>query len=72
MSNLSNETIHKEMDLIQGCINRITSNSFLIKGWMITLIAALIALLADKVSNNVIAGLAIAVVLGFWYLDSSF
>ena len=72
MDKLNTEILHKELDLIQACINRMASNSFLIKGWMITLVAALVALLADKVSVYVIVILAIVVVLGFWYLDGFF
>jgi hypothetical protein len=72
MDKLLNDTIHKELDLIQACINRMASNSFLIKGWMVTLIAAIVALLADKVSINVITIIAIAIVLSFWYLDGFF
>ncbi|GKX32355.1 hypothetical protein SH1V18_48350 [Vallitalea longa] len=33
--------MHKELDLIQGCVNRMASNSFHIKGWAIGLISSL-------------------------------
>ena len=36
---LSIEEIHKEIDLIQSCISKMANNSFLIKGWLITLIS---------------------------------
>ena len=66
------DIVHKEIDLIQNCINRMVSNSFLIKGWAITLVAALIALLADKVDAYVIAALAIIILVCFWSLDAFF
>lgn len=31
--------MEKEIDLVQGCISRMAQNSFVIKGWTITLIA---------------------------------
>ena len=72
MNSTPNEAIHKELDLIQSCVNRMANNSFLIKGWMITLIVALVALLADKVEVHIIAGLATVVISCFWYLDGFF
>jgi hypothetical protein len=72
LNELTTEVIHKELDLIQSCINRMANSSFMIKGWMITLVAALVALLADKASVCVIAGLAVAIILSFWYLDAFF
>ena len=40
----------KHLEFIQNVINRMNSNSFLIKGWAVTLIAAIFAL-AAKDSN---------------------
>ena len=37
----------KEIDLIQGCISRMAQNSFIIKGWAITLVAVALALLPE-------------------------
>jgi len=34
----------KEIDLIQGVITRMANNSFLLKGWLISLIAIVLAL----------------------------
>jgi len=69
---LTREEIHKEIDLIQSCINRMDSNSFIIKGWMITLVTALVAFLADKVSICLICLLSFIIVFCFWYLDGFF
>lgn len=40
----------KEIDLLQGCITRMAQNSFIIKGWTLTIIVAVVALLPQKVS----------------------
>jgi len=69
---MDNNVIHKEIDLIQACINRMANNSFMLKGWMVTLVAAIIALLSDKVSLIVITSIASGIILCFWYLDAFF
>jgi len=68
MEKLSTEVIHKEIDLLQSCINRMASNSFIVKGWMVTLIVAIIALLADKANLVAISGISLVVIFCFWYL----
>jgi len=47
MSEKSIEIIHKEIDLIQNCVNRMAQNSFLLKGWTVSLVAVVIALAKD-------------------------
>ena len=65
------EELHKELDLIQGCITRMAQNSFMIKGWFIAIIAGIFALLF--VENNQIALIISLVITGlFWYLDAFF
>jgi hypothetical protein len=61
----------KHLEMIQGVINRMAGNSFLIKGWTITLISALFVL-ADKDTDgqySIIPFLAIPI---FWFLDGYF
>jgi hypothetical protein len=69
MNKLSESVIHKELDLIQNCINRMTKNSFMIKGWMITLVSVIVALLIENISIWVISLLSLGVIFCFWYLD---
>lgn len=72
---ISVEEIHKEIDLIQGCINRMAQNSFLIKGWMVTLFAVILALVPEKVEpcNRIFLGaIMVVIVIMFWYLDGFF
>ena len=38
IENIQVEELHKEIDLIQGCINRMANNSFLLKGWLVSII----------------------------------
>ncbi len=66
------EILHKEIDLIQSCIKRMASNSFLIKGWTVSLIAVVLALTKDKVDFLFISIVLLIPVLGFWYLDTFF
>jgi len=58
----------KELEIIQGIINRMAYNSFLIKGWTITLVVATLLLKEDKY-NTFIAFIPIIV---FWFLDAYF
>ena len=61
----------KHLELIQGVINRMAGNSFLLKGWSVTLISALFAL-AAKDSNQFFIYLAYFPCLAFWGLDGYF
>lgn len=62
---------HKHLDFIQAAINRMASNLFLLKGWSITLIAALFAL-AAKDANQLYILIAYFPLFIFWALDSYF
>lgn len=61
----------KHLEMIQGIINRMAANSFLLKGWSLTLVAALIALSAGK-TNPLFALVALLPCLVFWGLDGYF
>lgn len=66
------ELLHKEIDLIQGCINRMANNSFLLKGWTISLISIILAL-STKEINIILVGLTVLIIItAFWYLDTYF
>jgi hypothetical protein len=72
VDNLKENVLHKEIDLIQACITRMAHNSFLIKGWTISLVAVVLAL-GDKISNLSYLCLIILVpIWSFWYLDAFF
>ncbi len=61
----------KHLEFAQGVINRMGQNSFLIKGWTVTLISALFAL-AAKDSNQKFIIVAYFPTIIFWLLDSYF
>lgn len=61
----------KHLEMLQQVITRMANNSFLIKGWSITLISALLALAAkDKVV--MMAWVALLPWFMFWTLDGYF
>ena len=59
----------KHLELIQQSITRMANHSFLVKGWSITLAAALFALSA-QFSNVAFAVVAILPAVSFWRLDA--
>lgn len=59
------------LQMIQGVINRMAGNSFLIKGWSVTLVAALFALAAAG-ANPFFVYLAYFPSFAFWILDAYF
>ncbi|MCU0359748.1 MAG: hypothetical protein MUF75_03360 [Bacteroidia bacterium] len=59
----------KHLEFVQGVINRMGQNSFLIKGWTVTLVSALFAL-AAKDTNTKFVVVAYFPTLVFWLLDS--
>ncbi len=61
----------KYLEMIQSVINRMASNSFLLKGWSVTLVSALFAL-AAKDSNQFFIYLAYFPCIAFWSLDGYF
>lgn len=69
---INSEIIHKEIDLIEGCINRMAKNSFLIKGWVISLIGIVLAMIPKAQPLCLLYGCIILIVaiMAFWYLDA--
>ena len=57
--------------MIQGVINRMASNSFLLKGWSVIIVSALFAL-AAKDANATFVYLALFPAISFWSLDGYF
>ena len=57
--------------MIQAVVSRMASNSFLLKGWAITLVAALFVLVTTQ-SKVQLAWIALFPTLGFWFLDGYF
>lgn len=59
----------KHLEFIENIINRMNTNSFQIKGWMITIVSALLALYASGGKYLYIFSATIPTSL-FWFLDS--
>lgn len=59
----------KHLEFIQDVITRMGRNSFALKGWAVTIIAALFAL-SFKDPNSLIIWIGIIPIVSFWYLDS--
>lgn len=61
----------KHLEMLQQVIARMASNSFLVKGWSVTLLSAILVLTAkDKV--YVLGWIAVIPVAAFWLLDGFF
>ncbi len=61
----------KHLEFIQNVISRMNSNSFIIKGWAITLVSALFALAAKDANINYVL-ISYIVIPVFWFLDGFF
>jgi hypothetical protein len=61
----------KHLEFISNVITRKNANSFLIKGWTIALLSALLALATKSDSNNYFY-ICYFVILNFWVLDGVF
>ena len=66
------DVLEKEIDLIQNCISRMSQNSFNIKGWLIALLLATIALLPETINIIALCFIIIVITFIFWYLDAFF
>src|SRR5712692_9978631 len=61
----------KHLEFVQSVVSRMAGNSFLLKGWSVTLAAALFALSAKDANPRLIA-IAYYPILVFWLLDGYF
>ena len=59
------------LSMIQGIVNRLSSNSFLLKGWSVVLVSAMFAF-AAKDSKMIFIYLAYFPAVAFWGLDGYF
>lgn len=66
-----NENKLKHLEFVQNIVTRMNSNSFFIKGWSVTIVAALFAL-AAKDSDTRLLLVAYVPVFAFWLLDGFF
>ncbi len=65
------DQIIKHLEIIQGIINRLAHNSFLIKGWSMTILAAAMLFISKNQNQPQYITLCFLIpVIGFWILDS--
>jgi hypothetical protein len=62
----------KHLEIIQGVVNRLANNSFLIKGWAVTLVSAIFALVGQEDSRTDFIYIAFFPIITFWLLDGYF
>lgn len=72
MNKIDTEVLHKEIDLIQACITRMAQNSFLIKGWAISIVAVVLALADKAINASLLSVILLIPLISFWYLDAFF
>jgi hypothetical protein len=58
----------KHLDYIQGLIERMSSHSFLLKRWGVTMVTAIIALGIKEKNTNIIFISFVPIII-FWVLD---
>ena len=63
------ESIVEHLKMVQGVINRMAQTSFILKGWMITVVITILGV-SLGLSNNKLGLLALFPVLIFWGLDA--
>ena len=68
------DRVIKHLEITQGIVNRLANNSFLIKGWGMTILAAAILFIArNNGSYSTFLTLSFIIpVIAFWTLDSYF
>ncbi|MDC7286380.1 hypothetical protein NXH76_01060 [Blautia schinkii] len=59
----------KLLEMIQNVVARMTSNSFVLKGWAVTLVAGIFAL-STKEADKMFILIAYVPIILFWFLDS--
>ena len=66
---MNNENKIKHLEMVQDVIKRMASNSFILKGWAVTLVAGIMAL-AEKDADKMYFLVAYIPIIVFWLLDS--
>lgn len=62
----------KHLEMIQGVVNRLGNNSFMLKGWSAIIVAALLALSAANQGKIAFMFIAFIPLVVFWILDGYF
>lgn len=65
-----NDNFIKTIDLLQSCITRMSQNSFMVKGWTITLTGIILALVPETFDVRLLCIICLILILCFWILDT--
>lgn len=69
----NDERVVKHLEFIQGVVNRLGANAFLLKGWSMTvLVAGALLMVRFRPDQPLLALTLLVPVLGFWLLDAYF
>lgn len=66
------ENKHKHLEFIQGVIGRMAGNLFFLRGWTITLIAAMLTFSTKEFLPPYLKYFYITLILMFWIMDGYF
>ncbi|WP_238369193.1 hypothetical protein [Heliomarina baculiformis] len=66
---MSEHRLHKHLDLIAVTISRMAQNSFLIRGWCVTVVTGILAL-AVQAQDSILVLTAALPITAFWLLDA--
>ena len=66
------DVLLKEIDIIQSCISKVEQNSFIVKGWSISIVAVILALSPEDLNHRFLSVALAVVTLSFWFLDAFF
>lgn len=71
---MDRDDLFKEIDLIQECIRRMSHNSFMVKGWALTLLAGVTAFTHGDNFKDVVLLICSTIIpfVCFWLLDTFF
>lgn len=71
---MEKDELFKEIDLIQNCINRMAKNSFMLKGWALTIFAGVTAFTKGENFSNPVTLVCTTIIpfVCFWILDTFF
>lgn len=72
MDKISESAIHKELDLIQGCISRMAHYCFVVKGWAILLISSVFAFWNKQALSWGYGVIVCGTLLALWILNAFF
>jgi len=66
---MSEQSLHKHLDLIATTISRMAQNSFLIRGWCVTVATGILAL-AVQAKDSILVLTGVLPIVAFWLLDA--